>query len=143
MKQADAQALIGRVFGEVIDGDDYSRIGELFDPDFIDHGALGETRGHDAFTGMLQGFRAALPDYRHEVSDVTVLDGTTVIWQVHVIATFDGEMMGVSGEGQPVDLWVANAARVRGGRIVEHWGLGPEGAARMMGQMGLQQPALG
>jgi len=143
MDQAQAQTLIARVFGEVIDGGDYSRIGELFDPDFVDHGPMGDTHGHDGFTGMLDAFRIAMPGYRHETSDINLLDDSTLVWQVHLTAAFTGEMMGASGDGQPIDLWVANAARVRDGRIVEHWGLGPEGAARMMGQMGIGQPVAG
>jgi predicted ester cyclase len=143
MDHAQARQLVERVFAEVIDGNDYSRLEELFIPDFVDHGAFGETRGYDAFTAMLDGFRAALPDYRHEVSDIQMLDVSTLLFQVRVIATFTGEMMGVRGEGQPIDLWVANAARIRHGRIAEHWGLGPAGLALMMGQMGLEQPAVG
>jgi predicted ester cyclase len=143
MDQAQAQELIGRVFAEVIDGGEYERIGELFDSEFVDHGPMGDTHGHDGFIGMLEGFRAAMPGYRHEVSDLSLLDDTTIVWQIHLTAAFTGEMMGVSGEGQPVDLWVANAAKVRDGRIIEHWGLGSEGAARMMGQMGIAQPVAG
>jgi predicted ester cyclase len=143
MNRAQAQDLIKRVFAVVIDGNDYARFGELFEPEFVDHGPFGETRGHDAFAGMLDGFRAALPDYRHEVSDVTVLDESTLMWQVHLVAIFTGEMAGVAGRGQPIDLWVANAARVHDGRIIEHWGLGAEGMAEMMRQMGLEEPALG
>jgi predicted ester cyclase len=137
MDTMDAQRLITRLFAEVIDGHDYTRIGELLDPDCLDHGPLGETRGHEPFIGMLSVFRAALPDYRHDVLDVMVLDDATAVWLVHVRATFSGEMNGVAGAGQPVDLWVANAARFADGPIVEHWGLGPDGMSTMLAQMGL------
>jgi predicted ester cyclase len=141
MDQTQAQALLGRVFSEVIDGGDYTRIDEVFAPDFIDHSPMGDTQGHEAFTGMLDAFRAAMPGYRHEISDIAVLDDETLVWHVHVLASFTGEMMGANGQGQSVDLWVANAARVRDGRIVEHWGLGQQGLGRMLEQMGLGQPA--
>jgi predicted ester cyclase len=141
--QAQASELIARAFGEVIDGGDYSKLPELFDEDYVDHSAMGDAHGHEGFIGMLEGFRAALPGFRHEISDVTVVGDSTVVWQVRVLASFDGEMMGVRGKGQPVDLWLTNAARLRGGKLLEHWGPGPEATGRLMAQMGLARPALG
>ena len=141
MDQTQAQTLLERVFTEVIDGGDYTRIDEIFAADFVDHGPMGDTQGHEAFAGMLDGFRAAMPGYRHEISDIAVVDDNTLVWQVHLLASFTGEMMGARGQGQPIDLWVANAARVRDGRVVEHWGLGQQGLGRMLGQLGLASPA--
>ena len=141
MDHAQAERLIRRVFSEVIDGGDYSHLDELFDPECIDHGGMGDTHGYEAFTGMLEGFRAAMPGYRHELSDIQMLDDSTAIWQVRTIASFTGELMGARGRGEQVDVWVANAARFRDGRVLEHWGLAGDGLARMLAQMGLEQPA--
>jgi predicted ester cyclase len=140
MDQAEATQVIRRLFTEVIDGRDYAKLDELVDPGYVDHGGMGVTHGHEGFTAMLEMFGAALPDFRHEVSDVTLIGDDTAIWQVHVTATFSGEMMGARGNGEPIDLWVANACRFRDGRVVEHWGLAEEGLATMLGQMGLQLP---
>jgi predicted ester cyclase len=141
MDQAQAGELVRRTFSEVIDGGDYSLVPLLFDKDFQDHGPMGDTRGHDAFIETLEGFRAALPDFRHEIEDVTLLAEDTVAFHVRAIATFSGEMMGVRGRGQEIDLWFVNGARFRDGKLLEHWGPGPEGGARMMAAMGLDQPA--
>lgn len=143
MDQAQAAELVRRVFGEVIDGGDYSKLPELFDEEMVEHTGMGDFYGHDGLIAMLEGFRAALPDYRHELSDIRLLDDSTLVWQTRALASFTGEMLGVSGAGQPVDLWVTNAARLRDGRIVEHWGPGSDTTARLMEQMGLAQPALG
>ena len=62
---------------------------------------------------MLDGFRAAMPGFRHEVTDLTFIGAGIVLWQVHRTATFTGEFMGVQGTGQPNEVWVANAAEVR------------------------------
>jgi predicted ester cyclase len=142
MDQARANELVRRIFGEVIDGGDYSLIPLLFTDDFVDHGPMGETRGYDAFIETLEAFRAALPGFRHEVEDVTLVGDDTVAFHVRAIATFTGEMMGVQGQGQEIDLWFVNAARFRDGKGIEHWGPGPEGSARLLAAMGLAQPAL-
>jgi predicted ester cyclase len=143
MDQAQADELVRRVFRDVIDGGDYSLLPELFDEDFVDHGAMGDSSGYDEFAGMLEGFREALSGFRHEISDVTMVGESTAVWQVRTIASFTGEMMGVRGQGQAVDIVLMNAARFRDGKVLEHWGPGPEASARLMGQMGLEQPALG
>ena len=143
MDQTQTNELVRRVFRDVIDGGDYELIPELFDQDFQDHGPMGDSRGWDAFIEMLEGFRAALPDFRHEIEDVTMIDDSTAVWQVRTIATFTGEMMGVWGKGQSLDLWFTNAARFRDGKVLEHWGPGPEASLRLMAAMGLEQPALG
>jgi predicted ester cyclase len=141
MDQTQANELVRRTFSEVIDGGDYSLIPLLFDEDFQDHGPMGDTSGYDAFIGMLEAFRAALPGFRHEIEDVTLLADDTAAFQVHTIATFSGEMMGVRGQGQAIDLWFRNAARFRDGKVLEHWGPGPDGGARLLAAMGLGQPA--
>jgi hypothetical protein len=128
MDQAHANELVRRVFGEVIDGGDYSLIPLLFDEDFQDHGPMGDTRGHDAFIGTLEGFRAALPGFRHEIEDVTLVGEETAVFHVRVLAGFD--------------LWFTNAVRFRDGKVAEHWGPGPEASGRLLAAMGLEQPAL-
>ncbi|HEY7625752.1 MAG TPA: ester cyclase, partial [Ilumatobacteraceae bacterium] len=105
--------------------------------------AVGDLHGTDAFSGMLEGFRAAMPGFRHDVSDLTFIGDDLAVWQVHLIATFGGEFMGVRGQGQTIDLWVANAARFAAdGRVCEHWGLAQQGLATMLAQMGVDASAM-
>jgi predicted ester cyclase len=99
---------------------------------------MGDMRGYDEFIGMLEAFRAAMPGFRHEIEDVTMVGDEAAVWHVRTIATFSGEMMGVRGQGQEVDLWFTNAARFRDGKVAEHWGPGPEASARLMGALGLE-----
>src|SRR3954470_7543762 len=100
MDHATARALIETIFRDVVDGGQYSNIAEYFDPDFVDHSAIGDAPGYEGFIQMLEGFRAALPGFRHDISDVTVIDDTTLMWQTHTTATFTGEFMGARGAGQ-------------------------------------------
>jgi len=52
---------------------------------------MPELRGRDAVRMMLQGWRSAFPDIRHEVEDV-VEDGDTVAVQLRVMGTHQGAM---------------------------------------------------
>jgi len=104
----------------------------------VDHTPLGDAVGREAFTGFLEGFRAALPDFRHEVADVMLVGDDVAVWRVRVLATFTGTFMGVQGQGQPLDLYLANAGRVRDGRLAEHWSLGPDTLGELLGQLGIQ-----
>jgi predicted ester cyclase len=136
--QRDIADLIGGIFRDVIDGDEVSWFDGYFAPDFVDHTPFGDAVGRDAFLGFIDGFRAALPDFRHEVADVQSIGADRVVWRIRVIGTFTGTFMGVQGQGQPVDLYVANAARLRDGRIAEHWSLGPDSVAELCAQLGVE-----
>jgi predicted ester cyclase len=134
---------IHEIFSKVIDGGDYHETDRYFTPDYIDHSAMGDLHGAEAFSGMLEGFRAAMPGFRHEISDLTFIDNDTALWQVHLTATFAGEFMGVQGGGQRIDLWVANAAKFAAdGRVREHWGLARDGLGLLLTQMGLDAAAM-
>jgi predicted ester cyclase len=134
---------IGEIFEIIIDGGDYRDIDQYFTSDFVDHSAMGDLEGSAAFSGMLEGFRAAMPGFRHTISDVTFVSADMAIWQVHLTARFTGELMGVQGQGQAVDLWVANAARFAAdGRVAEHWGLARDSLVVMLDQMGIDAAVL-
>src|SRR4051812_31621031 len=62
--QADIEQSLHHIFADVIDGGDYSAIDRYFVSDYVDHSAMGDLRGTEAFSGMLEGFRAALPGFR-------------------------------------------------------------------------------
>jgi len=140
MERTVAVQLVCGLMNEVVDGARYERFDRYFDPDFVDHTPLGDAVGKDAWVAFLDGFRAALPDFRHEVGDVNVITDDLITWRVRVRATFTGTFMGQPGSGQTIDVHVVNAARVRGGRVVEHWSLGPESLAEMLSQMQVQMP---
>jgi predicted ester cyclase len=131
------------MFSTVIDGGDYANMSSYYTSDYLDHSAAGDLFGKEAFAGMLDGFRAAMPGFRHEVTDLTFIGEDIVLWQVHLTATFTGEFMGVQGTGQPIEVWVANAARfATDGRMREHWGLGPDGLGQMLARMGIDAGAM-
>ena len=139
----DTATALHEIFSTIIDGGDYAQIDRYFTPDFVDHSAVGDLNGTEAFAGMLEGFRAAMPGFRHDISDVTLIGDDMALWQVHLIATFSGEFMGTRGTGQPIELWVANAARFAAdGRVREHWGMAADALGEMMSQMGIDAAAM-
>jgi predicted ester cyclase len=71
------------------------------------------------------------------VFDFVDLGDGHAAWTVHVTGTFSGEFMGIAGQGQKIDLWLSNAARIVDGKAAEHWGLSPQAAQRLFTQMGV------
>lgn len=131
------------IFSTIIDGGDYHEIDRYFTPDYIDHSAVGDLHGTEAFSGMLEGFREAMPGFRHEISDVTLIGDNMALWQVRLTATFTGEFMGARGEGQQIELWVANAAKFADdARVQEHWGMAQDALGVLLSQMGIDAAAL-
>ena len=136
-----ARELLTTIFREVIDGGEYDRFDDFFRPDAVEHTAMGDAVGKDGFTGFLEGFRAALPDFHHDLGDFWMVSPDVVVFEVRVTGTFSGEFMGQQGHGERLDLYVTNAARLRDGRVTEHWALGPESASRLLAQLGVQPAA--
>lgn len=143
MEHAATANTLNEIFSRIIDGGDYREIGRYFTPDYIDHSAIGDLQGTEAFTGMLEGFRAAMPGFRHEISDLSLIGDNMALWQIHLTASFTGEFMGTRGHGQAIELWVANAAKFADdGRVREHWGMAQDALGVLLSQMGIDATVL-
>jgi predicted ester cyclase len=134
----DSETKVRRIIGEVVDGGDYSLVAELISEQYVDHTPMGDITGHEAFRDFIEQFRAAMPGFRHELSDIRSIGNGYVSFLVKFSGEFTGEFMGVRGDGRRIALSVANAARFVDGKLVEHWGLGPDTGADIMSQMGVQ-----
>ena len=100
---------------------DFDGFTALLHPDVEFRGLGLELDGPDAVRGMVEGYKAAFPDLRHEVRDA-VEAGDTVAMELHVRGTHLGTMVTPQGElaatGREV-LWVsADYMKLRDGRIV-------------------------
>jgi predicted ester cyclase len=143
MEHSATSVAINEIFSTIIDGGNYHDIDRYFTPDYVDHSAVGDLHGTEAFSGMLEGFRSAMPGFRHDISDLTLIGDDYAIWQVHLTATFTGEFMGTSGRGEAIELWVANAATFADdGRVREHWGMAQDALAQLLTQMGIDAAAM-
>ena len=143
MEHAATAHALNEIFSTIIDAGDYREIDRYFTPDYIDHSAVGDLNGTEAFSGMLEGFRAAMPGFRHEISDLSLIGDDMALWQIHLTASFTGEFMGAHGHGQAIELWVANAAKFADdGRVQEHWGMAHDALGVLLSQMGIDVAAL-
>lgn len=132
---------VRRIINDIVDGGDYSLMPELLAEDFVEHSPMGDLPGPAGFQGFIEQFRAALPGFRHEVSDVRELADGFVVFLVHFSGTFTGSFMGTDGDGRTVSLAVANAARFVDGKLAEHWGMGPDTSSDLLSQMGVEMVA--
>jgi predicted ester cyclase len=134
------QAKVERMFEEVINQGNLDVADELFAPDYVDHGPMGEMHGVGAFKEVVSMWRAAVPDVRCTVEN-WFESGDMAAWNVRVTGTHTGEMMGIPPTGKSFEYVTPNIGRMGpDGRAVEHWA--DQGMFQFLTQIGaLEQPA--
>ena len=65
----------------------------------------------------------------------TIVEGDKVVTRVRATGTHQGDFMGIPATGNRIDVPLIDIARIRDGKIAEHWGV-MDGAA-MMQQLGV------
>jgi predicted ester cyclase len=122
--EPEALRVIERMLSEGFATGDTDIVDELCSPDMIEHqfGLAGD--GAVAIAKVKRGIaevHAAMPDLRFTIEDWVVHDD--VIWvRAEGTGTNTGPFLGPP-TGQAVRFTVIDVARVRDGRIVEHWGV--------------------
>jgi predicted ester cyclase len=137
---SELQALVERMFDEIVNEGNLEVADELFAQDFVDHGPLGEMRGIDAFKQAVAVWRAGVPDVRCTVENWFEA-GDMAAWNIRVRGTHTGEMMGIPPTGRSVDYVTPNIARFAGGRAAEHWA--DQGMFQFLTQIGAISPPPG
>jgi len=130
----DAKALLQRIFDEIINEGRLEATEELFAPDYVDHGPMGDIQGREAFKAMVAQWRSAVPDV-HCVIENVVSDGELVGWLVRTTGTHTGDGLGFPATGKPFETVSANLGRFRNGTAVEHWS--EQGMLSMLAQLDL------
>lgn len=116
----DGPALVRRWFDELPGMSDAAFAGFL-DPDFVNHPAPPHLRdGAANFVRVLRYVGAAAKDARYTVEHV-VDGGPLVVARVRWAGHFDGEYLGVRGNGGAFDVPQYHCFRIEGGRLAEHW----------------------
>jgi predicted ester cyclase len=133
---ADSKQTVQKMFGEVINNRRLELIDELFDPSFVMHGPQGDLN-RDGFRGFVQGWTAAFPDLRCEVSQL-IEEGDHVSWTVRATGTMKGEFNGMPPSGKQMDFLSMNHAVFRDGKAAEHWVI--MDMMTMLGQLGFLPP---
>ncbi|MCR2783918.1 MULTISPECIES: ester cyclase [unclassified Microbacterium] len=99
-------------------------VDELCSPDLIEHQFGLSGSGPEAIAKVKRGIadvHRAMPDLVFRVADWAEHDD--IVWvRAEAEATNTGPFLGPA-TGRPVSFTVIDVARVRDGRIVEHWGV--------------------
>jgi predicted ester cyclase len=136
---SEQQALVQRMFDEIVNRGEVDVADEVFASDFLDHGPMGDMRGVEAFKEVVRVWRAAVPDVRCTVENWFEV-GDMAAWNVRVSGTHTGEMMGIPPTGRHFEYVSPNIGRFAGGRAVEHWA--DQGMFQFLTQIGaLPQPS--
>lgn len=130
---SDNQAVIRRMFDEVINNGDVDLVDELFDPEFVSETPQGSF-DREGFKQYVLGWRAGFPDVHCDVGDF-VEEGDRIAWSVRAKGTHTGEFMGIPATGRSVDFDSLNIATMRDGRGLHHKVV--MDTAAMMTQLGL------
>jgi predicted ester cyclase len=112
------EAVVRRMFDEVINGGSIELIDELFDADFRTETPQGEL-DRDGFREYVRSWRAGFPDIHCEVGDV-IEDGDRIAWSIRAKGTHWGDFMGIAPTGRTVDFDSLNVATFRDGRGYRH-----------------------
>ena len=115
----------------------------LFHPKYTYTGGDGQTMpgGPELGVQIAQGYAAAFPDGRAEVTSTTV-QGDTAVGEFRVRGTHTGELMGVAPTGRSIDVVVCNVTEMKDGLV--HTEREYFDAATMWSQLGvLEVPSEG
>jgi steroid delta-isomerase-like uncharacterized protein len=93
---------------------------ELYADDLTVHGYPPGVEGKAGVSEFYRSFRNAFSDFELKVEDV-LTDGDKVAGRYTIRGTHSGELMGVPGSGNKVDISGQSFFRFRDGRVVERW----------------------
>jgi steroid delta-isomerase-like uncharacterized protein len=113
-----------RRFYDAFNRHDLGGMGACMADDVVAHhlDEFGLGQGRDAFVAYYKMILAGLPDLRFELLDV-VAEGDRVAARARMLATHEGELMGIPASGHRVELEGVDFVRVdHVGRFVEYWG---------------------
>src|ERR1700730_10758458 len=132
----ESKALMRRVTDEIWNQGRLDLVDELIAEDFVDHmEAPGlEGSGRERYRNHVQMTLAIFPDFRN-VLDLVIGEDDIAVSYGRIIATQDGEMMGIPPTGKRVECEAFGILRFANGKVIERWGLADNMA--MMQQLGL------
>lgn len=115
--------VLRRILTEAFEHGNVDILDELVTEDFVNHrtppGIANDREGVKQIIGLE---RAGFPDIRFTV-DHEVEEGDYVIQVATATATHQGRIFGVEPTGKQVRWQQVHVARMRDGRMAEHWGV--------------------
>ncbi len=117
---ADARHTVQRLYEEVVNDGKLDRTPELLAPGFIFYTSIGDLKSRESFRSYVEAWRVAFPDVHCELIDI-IQDGERIAWRVHTTGTHKGDSFGIAATGRSVEFESMHHARVRDGKLIEHW----------------------
>jgi steroid delta-isomerase-like uncharacterized protein len=119
---AENEALVRRVFEDVINARDPAAADEICSDDFVIHvPGLELPVGAEGLKGFVQSLRGGFPDLHVVIDDVIATeDGAAVRWHTDR-QTHTGEYRGLPPTGRPVAVTGITFHRIKGGRVTSTW----------------------
>lgn len=123
--RSKAYEVIRRMFDEGFATGDGSVVDELCSPELVEHqfGLAGATAAEAVqhVKDAMSDVHRAVPDIAFTIEDA-VEHGDTIWMRARGRGTASGPFFGAPS-GRSIDITIVDIARVRDGRIVEHWGV--------------------
>jgi steroid delta-isomerase-like uncharacterized protein len=121
MSTEENKALVRRFYEEVFNQKNTTAIGELFDPNLVDHSLPpGLPEGIEGARQLFSMFQEAFPDLHFTVEDI-IAEGDKVVARLTVQGTQQGALMGIPPTGKRVAITATDIVRIAGGKIVDIW----------------------
>ncbi len=118
MSTEENQRICDALFPMAWNEGDFSLVDAHVSPDVVDH--FDNSKGIDAFKGVIKMFRGAFPDLHLTVED-SIAAGDKVVHRWTMTGTHQGELMGIPATGKQLRWTGTTIVRMDDGRIVERW----------------------
>jgi predicted ester cyclase len=116
------KAVLWRLIEEGFGGGEMASVDELVDAGLVEHQSNIYPKDREGVKECIRMLHRAFPDFRvtHEHSAV---DGDLVWCHFRARGTHTGPLGPFPPTGKAMEIQVFDLARIRDGRIVEHWGV--------------------
>ena len=110
-------------------------VDEVLSADFDDHDLPpGLPPGREGVTALITAVRSAFPDLKITIIR-QIAEGDWVVTHIRSTGTMKGDFMGMKATGTSATWEAIHVARLRDGKIVEHWSV--QDNLGMLQQLGL------
>ena len=119
MSAKENKAVVRRYIDEAWNRHNIDATDELVSPEYINHAASAEYQ-RAGVKYSLNWLFSVFPDHRFDIEDIAA-DGQTVAVRGTMVATHEGELMGIEPTRKRVTAQQSHWFRVVDGKLAEHW----------------------
>ena len=118
------EKVVRRLIEEGFNKANFSAVEEIISPDAQEHQRFDPPlpAGPAGTKALIIGLRSMFPDLKLTIEDAAVV-GDKVWVRMVARGTNNGSIMGKPPTGKKMEIDVFDVCRVKGGKIVEHWGV--------------------